>query len=114
MDGAPAPRSPPRVTLGVRERGGPESPDRNPAEASRARVDDGEWADDAPADDSARTTGTDDAPASDGALADGALADGARTNDTPATDDAPTADGSPAANGTCVEGTPTAVLSTVR
>ena len=41
MDGAPAPRSPPRVSLGVRERGGPESPDRNPAEASRARVDDG-------------------------------------------------------------------------
>ena len=41
IDGALAPRSPPRVTLGVRERGGPESPDRNPAEASRARVDDG-------------------------------------------------------------------------
>ena len=43
MDGALAPRSPPRVTLGVHERGGPISPDKNPAKAkaSRARVDDG-------------------------------------------------------------------------
>ena len=40
MNGAPAPGPPPRLTLGMRERGGQGSPDKNPAETRRARVDD--------------------------------------------------------------------------